>query len=171
VLVDPLKETTVGGVRKSLWILFGSVSLLLLIACTNIVSFTVGAGDTAATRNRRALFAGRFTRHNRGATSDRIICACGVGCRARPFGRARSGGHISHTRREFATREEIHLDLSVVLYALACSDNRDVAVRLFPALCGTKRGLSGTLAQSSRTQVSGRNRLQFLLVGVQVALA
>jgi putative ABC transport system permease protein len=42
---------------------------------------------------------------------------------------------------------------------------------LFPALRGTKRGLSGSLAQSSRTQVSGRNRLQWMLVGVQVALA
>src|ERR1700722_11846485 len=38
VLIEPLKETTVGGVRQSLLILFGSVSLLLLIACTNIVS-------------------------------------------------------------------------------------------------------------------------------------
>ena len=37
-LIDPLKEATVGGTRKSLWILFGSVSLLLLIACTNIAA-------------------------------------------------------------------------------------------------------------------------------------
>ncbi len=37
-VVKPLKEATVGGVRQSLWILFGSVSLLLLIACTNIAA-------------------------------------------------------------------------------------------------------------------------------------
>ena len=37
-LIDPLKEATVGGTKKSLWILFGSVSLLLLIACTNIAA-------------------------------------------------------------------------------------------------------------------------------------
>lgn len=36
--VEPLKEVTVGGVRKSLWVLYGSVSLLLLIACTNIAA-------------------------------------------------------------------------------------------------------------------------------------
>jgi len=29
VAIQPLKETTVGGVRRSLWILFGSVTLLL----------------------------------------------------------------------------------------------------------------------------------------------
>src|SRR5215469_5781594 len=38
VSIEPLKETTVGGVRSSLWLLFGSVSVLLLIACTNIVT-------------------------------------------------------------------------------------------------------------------------------------
>src|SRR5437868_6652682 len=38
VSMEPLKEATVGGARKSLWMLFGSVSLLLLIACTNIVT-------------------------------------------------------------------------------------------------------------------------------------
>ena len=38
VVVKPLKEATVAGVRRSLWMLFGSVSLLLLIACTNIAA-------------------------------------------------------------------------------------------------------------------------------------
>src|SRR5207244_13253860 len=38
VSMEPLKETTVGVARRSLWMLFGSVSLLLLIACTNIVA-------------------------------------------------------------------------------------------------------------------------------------
>ena len=36
--VAPLGETTLGGARQSLWVLFGPVSLLLLIACTNVVA-------------------------------------------------------------------------------------------------------------------------------------
>ncbi len=36
--VRPLKLTIVGESRSSLWLLFGSVSLLLLIACTNIAA-------------------------------------------------------------------------------------------------------------------------------------
>jgi len=36
--IQPLKETIVGRSRRSLSILFGSVSLLLLIACTNIAA-------------------------------------------------------------------------------------------------------------------------------------
>src|SRR5205085_8211986 len=34
----PLREATLGGARESLWVLFGSVSLLLLIACTNVAA-------------------------------------------------------------------------------------------------------------------------------------
>src|SRR5215467_6923435 len=42
--IDPLKEITIGGVRSSLWMLFASVSLLLLIACTNIVALLLARG-------------------------------------------------------------------------------------------------------------------------------
>jgi len=42
---------------------------------------------------------------------------------------------------------------------------------LFPAIRGTRSSLAGSLAQTSRSQVSGRNPVQWLLVGVQVALA
>jgi len=67
--------------------------------------------------------------------------------------------------------DEIRLDTRVVLYSLACSVVVTLLCGLFPAIRGTRGGLSGSLAQVSRTQVSGRNPLQWLLVGVQVALA
>lgn len=38
VEVTPLKDTIVGDVRESLWLLYGSVTLLLLIACSNIAA-------------------------------------------------------------------------------------------------------------------------------------
>jgi putative ABC transport system permease protein len=42
---------------------------------------------------------------------------------------------------------------------------------LLPAILGMRRSLSGSLASSGRSQVSGRYPAQFVLVGVQVALA
>jgi hypothetical protein len=42
---------------------------------------------------------------------------------------------------------------------------------MLPALRGTGRGIAGSLANGNRTQVSGRNPVQWALVGVQVALA
>ncbi|HKA01153.1 MAG TPA: ABC transporter permease, partial [Candidatus Solibacter sp.] len=42
--VAPLHEATLGGARQSLWVLFGSVSLLLLIACTNVAALLLSRG-------------------------------------------------------------------------------------------------------------------------------
>src|SRR5207249_8608112 len=66
---------------------------------------------------------------------------------------------------------EIRLDARVVWYSLLCSVVVTILCGLFPAIRGTRRNLSSALAQTSRSQVSGRHPLQWLLVGVQVTLA
>ncbi len=62
VSVKPLKDVTIGRAGHSLWLLFGSVSLLLLIACSNIaallLSRTVGRQHEISVR----VFAGRLAR-------------------------------------------------------------------------------------------------------------
>lgn len=171
VLVDPLKEVTVGGVRESLWILFGSVSLLLLIACTNIVSLLLAR----ATQRQHEIAVRYSLGASRGAIIAQLLTESFVLALAgAALGLLVAWGAADIFRALAANLpriEEIHLNLRVVLYALSCSIVVTLLCGLFPALRGTKRGLSGSLAQSSRTQVSGRNRLQWLLVGVQVALA
>ncbi|HEY7191228.1 MAG TPA: ABC transporter permease, partial [Vicinamibacterales bacterium] len=44
VAVTPLKDVVVSGVDRSLWMLFGAVSVLLLIACTNIATLLLSRG-------------------------------------------------------------------------------------------------------------------------------
>src|SRR5262249_51707691 len=67
--------------------------------------------------------------------------------------------------------EEIHLDFRIVLYALTCSLLVTFLCGLIPALSGTRRSLSSTLAHNSRSQVSGRNPLQCPPAGFRFALA
>ena len=67
--------------------------------------------------------------------------------------------------------DEIGLNFRVVLYSLACAMVTTLLCGIFPAIRGTRRDLAGSLAHAGRSQVSGRNPLQFVLVGVQVALA
>jgi putative ABC transport system permease protein len=170
VAVERLKEDTVGGVRRSLWILFGSVTLLLLIACTNIaalllarttereheiaVRFSLGA-------SRRAVMAQLLTETfvlALGGTLLGLIVAAGASIVFR--GLARGLPRV----------EEIGLDWRIVGYSLFCALAITFLCGLLPAWRATG-GLAGSLAQHSRTQVAARSPLQWVLVGVQVALA
>ena len=56
VKITPLKEARVGGIRSSLWVLFGAVSLLLLLACSNIAALLL-----AQTAKREHEIAIRFS--------------------------------------------------------------------------------------------------------------
>jgi putative ABC transport system permease protein len=169
--VEPLKENTVSGSRRSLWILFGSVSLLLLIACTNIVALLLGR----ATQRQQEISVRFSLGAPRGAIVAQLLTETFVlaliGSVLGLFLAAAASEIFRSLAAELPRVDEIHLDSRIVLYSLACSVAATLLCGLVPAIRGTRRSLAGSLSQSSRTQVSGRNRLQWLLVGVQVALA
>jgi predicted permease len=169
--VQPLKEITIGGVRQSLWLLFGSVSLLLLIACTNIVALLLARGTQrqheisvrfSLGASRRALIVQLLTETFVMAVVGASLGLLVANGASRVF-RSLAG--------ELPRVEEIRLDWRIVLYSLVCAVIATLLCGLFPALRGTRTNLAGSLAHGSRTQVSGRHPLQWLLVGVQVALA
>jgi len=169
--IKPLKEATVGGVRHSLWILFGSVSLLLLIACTNIAALLLSRA--AARRHeisvRFSLGASRASVAAQLLTEVLVLALAGAA-----LGLA-IAGEASRVFRALAKDlprvEEIRLDWSIALYSLACAIAATLLCGIFPAIRATRRNLAGSLAQAGRSQVSSRNPVQFTLVGVQVALA
>jgi len=171
VAIQPLKETRVGDVRRSLWILFGSVSLLLLIACTNIVALLLAR----ATQRQHEI----SVRFSLGASRIAVVTQLLTEAFVLSFIGAALGlfvaGGASSVFRSLAGSlprvEEIRLDGRIVIYSLACSVVATILCGLLPAIRGTRRNISGSLAQANRTQVSGRNPLQWTLVGVQVALA
>src|SRR5262249_170358 len=155
-------ETRVGGVRSSLWLLFGSVSLLLLIACTNIVGLFL-----LRTAQRQHEISVRFSLGaSRGAVVCQLLSEAFLLALIGALGGLGIAGGASEVFRVLAKNlprlEEIHLDGRIVLYALSCAVVATVACGLIPALHGTRNSLSGCLAQTSRTQVSTRNRFQWL---------
>jgi putative ABC transport system permease protein len=169
--IQPLKESTVGDSRRSLWLLFGSVSLLLLIACTNIVALLL---SRAAQRQheisvRFSLGASRGALVAQLLTETFLLALIGsvLGLSVA----AGASGLFRALAAQLPRVEEIHLDARIVLYSLCCSVAVTFICGLFPAIRGTRSSLAGSLAQTSRSQVSGRNPVQWLLVGVQVALA
>ena len=169
--IEPLKEVTIAESRRSLWLLFGSVTLLLLIACTNIVALLL-----SRSAQRQHEIAVRFSLGApRGAliaqllTETFLLALLGSGLGL--FLAAGASNIFRSLAAQLPRVEEIHLDARIVLYSLACSVVVTLLCGLVPAIRATRRSLSASLAQSSRSQVSGRNPLQWLLVGVQVALA
>src|SRR5215469_14672093 len=170
IWAEPLKENTVGGVRRSLWLLFGSVTLLLLIACTNIAALLL-ARTTEREHEisvRFSLGASRRTVMAQLLTETFVLALVGT-----LVGLIVAGASAQMFRvlaKDLPRVEEIGLDWRIVTYSLFCALAVTFLCGLLPAWRATS-GLAGSLAQHSRTQVAARSPLQWVLVGVQVALA
>jgi putative ABC transport system permease protein len=169
--VQPLKNNMVGSLRRGLWVLFGSVSLLLLIACTNIAGLLL-ARTTEREREisiRLSLGASRTSIIAQLVTECFVLALAGSGLGLLLAG---AGSKVLRTLAKTIPRAEgITLDWRIVLYTLACAVLATLLCGLFPALRGSRRSIASALAQGSRTQVSTHNPFQWLLVIVQVALA
>jgi len=167
----PLKETIVGGVRSSLWLLYGSVSLLLLIACSNIAALLLArtAEREHEVSIRFSLGASRVAIIAQLLTEVFVLALLGSLAGLLVAAAAAHGFHL--LAKTLPRAEEIALNWRIALYSLAAALATTLLCGLFPALRGTRRGLAHALAAGSRTQVSTRNPVQWVLVCVQVALA
>lgn len=169
--VEPLRESATGGLGRSLWLLFGSVSLLLLIACINVAGLLL----VRASQREREI----SIRVSIGASRRTVIVQLLTETLVLALAGASAGlllaGAASTLFRRMATGvpllDSIQLDGRIVVYTLATAVLVTLASGLLPAIRATRRDISGVLAQGSRAQVSGRNSFQWLLVGSQVALA
>jgi putative ABC transport system permease protein len=168
-VIVPLKETYVANVRGSLWLVFGAVSVLLLIACTNIASLLL----TRATRREHEI----AVRYSLGASRAAVIGQLLTESVVLAFAGAVAGllvaaGASAAARLlapEIPRLEDAALNTRLLLYTTASAVIVALVCGLMPAVRST-RG-TAALAGSGRTQVSARHSLQWLLVGVQMTLA
>jgi predicted permease len=168
--VQPLKETVVGGARGSLWLLFAAVSVLLLIACTNIASLLL---SRAARREQE--IAVRFSLGaSRTAVAAQVLAEAGVlavaGAALGLLVAAGAAAALRSLAAGFPRADELAVDAPLLLYT-------GVSIVVVTLLCGivpalrSARGSDVRIARGGRTQVSGRHALQWSFVGVQVALS
>jgi putative ABC transport system permease protein len=170
-VIEPMKSVVINGADRSLWLLFASVSLLLLIACTNIATLLL-ARITERGREiaiRYSLGASRGSIILQLLTESFVLAVMGSA-----VGLFVAWGATSLFRslvKALPRGDEINLDWRLMIYALACAAVSTLLFGLIPAWQATRRTIASSLAAGGRTEVTAANPLQWSLVGIQVALA
>ncbi len=168
-------ETFPSGIRQSLWILFGAVSLLLLIACTNVSSLLLAR---AASRGREMAIRGSL-----GAGRSRIIRqllteSALIGLAAAVLGvllafAGLRGILLIVPPDTIPDESKISLNVPVLLFTLGISLGAAFLFGLAPALQASRTDLADALKRAGRG-VSGNfreARLRNAFVIAEVALA
>ena len=153
VEATPLKETIVSGVRNSLWLLYGAVTLLLLIACSNIAALLL-ARTTEREHEvsiRFSLGASRLAIAGQLLTEVFMLTLLGSFAGLLVAAGAAHGFHL--LAKTLPRAEEIMLNWRVALYSLAAALTTTMMCGLFPALRGTRGRLAHALAAGSRARV------------------
>lgn len=170
----PLKNQAVGSIGNVLWLVMGTVGLVLLIACANVANLLLVKAESRQQERsiRLALGAGR-AQILRESLAESMVLGTAGGL----FGLAIAyfGLRLLHYNRpaNLPRLEEISIDTSVMLFALATSFFSCVLFGLLPALKYTRFPLGSELRVGSRSDGSSRERYRVrnLLVVGQVSLA
>lgn len=170
----PYRDEIIGDSRLTLFILFGTVVLVLLIACANTANLLLAR---AATRRKEIAI-----RTALGVSQRRMICQL----LTENMILAIMGGGLGLLLASVGTRllivlspeniprlKETALDISVLSFTLAVSLLTGLIFGLAPALQLMKSDLNQSLNESSRgsSSGSGHARIRSSLVVVEVALA
>ena len=169
--VVSLKTTTVGSVRGSLWLIFGAVSVLLLIACTNIASLLL-----ARAAERQPQFAVRLAL---GATRSSIVVQMLTEAAALAVVGAALGLLIAYgitfgfraIAPNFPRLSDITLSGTTWMFTGALVVAVTLLCGLAPAIQNARATSARTILEVGRSQISRRHSLHWMFVGVQVALS
>jgi predicted permease len=169
--VVPLRQALVGDVSGTLLVLFGAVSLVLLIACANVANLLL-ARSVARTREfaiRASLGASR-SRTIRQLLTESLLLSLGgaaLGLIIAEWGiRPALAGMTGSLPRS----ENIGVNTPVLLFTFFVSIAVAVLFGLAPALKNSKADLQSSLKEGGRGATSARHRVQDGLVILQMAL-
>jgi len=170
VRLQSVRDDTVGGVRRALWLTFGAAGLVLLLACVNVAHLMLARASVRAREIavRRALGAhrGRVVRQLLtesillgviGGSAGLAIAAVGVRVLVRI-----SPGDIPRL-------ENVALDPITVAFAAIVSIGTGILFGLAPTFVASSGALQSTLREQRHGARSGR--LRAMLTSAEVAFA
>jgi putative ABC transport system permease protein len=176
--VEPLRDIVVGDVRKSLLILLGAVSLVLLIACADVANLLLAR---ATVRNREfaircALGAARSRIVRQLLTESLLLCVTG-GIFGMAFGFAGVRALLALSPAGLPRIGEggsaVGVDCRVFAFTLVISLATGILFGLFPAFTASRTDLTSVMkAGGSRSSTGSRQGLvRSVLVVSEVSFA
>lgn len=174
-VVQDLRDAMVGDVSRLLWILLGSVSLVLLIACANVANLVLVRSEARqlelAVRSALGSGLGGVIVHS---LSESLLLASaggvlGVGIATAGIAATRTYGPSTNVPR----LDELTLDPRVLLFSFVVAAFCGVLVSLVPIMRARRVSLASALRGGGRNATGGpdRQRMRSTLVVAQVSLA
>ena len=176
--ITPMKDDLVADVRSLLWMLFGAVGLVLLIACANVTGLLLAR---ASSRSRefavRAALGAPRARLIGHLLAESVLLSCTGGIAGIVLAAWSVRAIPAITTIELPRAGEIHLDWIVLAFAAALSIATGVLFGLAPSIGASRPNLIRVLRASGETANAGGPRgnagwnLRAILSAGQVALS
>jgi putative ABC transport system permease protein len=172
--VVPLQEQLVGDTRPTLYLLFGAVGLVLLIACVNVANLLLAraTGRTSELAVRAALGAGRARIIAQLMTESLVLAAVAA---AAGLALAKWGvtAFVALAPTGLPLTAAIGIDARVLAFTLASAVTASLLFGVLPAVQASRVDLNASLRQGGRGAAAGGSGARFrgILVVAEVALA
>ncbi len=174
VTVAPLGDRVVADISRTLWILFGTVGLVLLIAGANVANLFLVRAESRQREIavRSALGASRSRIAGTFLAESLVLALTGGFAGVLMAGRA-TRLLVAYGPAQLPRLHEVRMDTTVFAFALVLSVLSALVLGVLPTLGITRRSLAALVREGGRGSTAGRrrHRVRQLLIVAQVAMA